>query len=83
MEAQRYPEDYDGIVAGAFAGIDWAEKIYGQRLLAKTAGFSREALRAILKGEAQPRPKTMAKLLRAISVLTAKAGETSDLSTAR
>jgi hypothetical protein len=45
----------------------------GQRLLARTAGVSREQLRAILKGEAQPRPKTMAKLLRAISLLVAQA----------
>jgi feruloyl esterase len=28
MEAQRYPEDYDGIVAGAFAGIDWTALMF-------------------------------------------------------
>lgn len=30
MEAQRYPEDYDGIVAGAFAGIDWTALMFGE-----------------------------------------------------
>src|ERR1700730_4008668 len=43
------------------------EKRFGQRNLARTAGVAREQLRAILKGTAQPRPKTMPKLLRAIS----------------
>jgi hypothetical protein len=35
-----------------------AEKMYGQRNLAKTAGVAREQLRAILKAGAQPRPGT-------------------------
>jgi feruloyl esterase len=30
MEAQRYPDDYDGIVAGAFAGIDWTALMFGE-----------------------------------------------------
>ena len=30
MEAQRFPEDYDGIVAGAFAGIDWTALMFGE-----------------------------------------------------
>jgi feruloyl esterase len=30
MDAQRYPEDYDGIVAGAFAGIDWTALMFGE-----------------------------------------------------
>jgi hypothetical protein len=46
-----------------------AAKVYGHRELARTAGVAREQLRAILKREPQPRPKTMAKLLRAISDL--------------
>ena len=41
----------------------------GQRRLAAAAGVSREALRAILTG-ADPRRKTVAKLFRAISILT-------------
>jgi hypothetical protein len=53
------------------AGLCEAINVFGQRLLARTAGVSREQLRAILTGEAQPRPKTMAKLLRAVSTLAA------------
>jgi DNA-binding phage protein len=49
-----------------------AERTHGQRNLAKTAGVAREQLRAILKGEAQPRLSTVAKLLRAISLLEAQ-----------
>ena len=30
MEAQRYPDDYDGLVAGAFAGIDWTALMFGE-----------------------------------------------------
>jgi feruloyl esterase len=30
MEAQRYPDDYNGIVAGAFAGIDWTALMFGE-----------------------------------------------------
>jgi feruloyl esterase len=30
MEAQRYPDDYDGIVAGAYAGIDWTALMFGE-----------------------------------------------------
>jgi feruloyl esterase len=30
MEAQRYADDYDGIVAGAFAGIDWTALMFGE-----------------------------------------------------
>lgn len=30
MEAQRYPNDYDGIVAGAYAGIDWTALMFGE-----------------------------------------------------
>jgi feruloyl esterase len=30
MEAQRYPTDYDGIVAGAYAGIDWTALMFGE-----------------------------------------------------
>lgn len=30
MEAQRHPEDYDGIIAGAFAGIDWTALMFGE-----------------------------------------------------
>lgn len=29
MEAQRYPDDYDGIVAGDYAGIDWTALMFG------------------------------------------------------
>jgi hypothetical protein len=43
---------------------------FGQRRLARASGVAREQLRAILKGEAQPRPKTVAKLLAAITALT-------------
>jgi len=51
------------------AGLSEAVKVFGQRLLARRSGVAREQLRAILKGEARPRPKTIAKLLRAISDL--------------
>jgi hypothetical protein len=54
------------------ARLSEAEKMYGQRNLSKTAGVAREQLRVIQKGGAQPRPKTVAKLLRAISVLAAQ-----------
>jgi feruloyl esterase len=30
MEAQRYPDDYNGIVAGAYAGIDWTALMFGE-----------------------------------------------------
>ena len=30
MEAQRYPDDYDGIVARAYAGIDWTALMFGE-----------------------------------------------------
>jgi Tannase and feruloyl esterase len=30
MEAQHYPDDYDGIVAGAYAGIDWTALMFGE-----------------------------------------------------
>jgi feruloyl esterase len=30
MEAQRYPDDYDGIVAGTYAGIDWTALMFGE-----------------------------------------------------
>lgn len=45
---------------------------FGHRQLAAGAGIAREALRAILKGEAKPMPKTAAKLLRAITGLSAQ-----------
>ncbi|MGA8707063.1 MAG: helix-turn-helix transcriptional regulator, partial [Steroidobacteraceae bacterium] len=45
---------------------------FGQRSLARASGVAREQLRAILKGKAQPRPKTMAKLLRGLSILAAQ-----------
>lgn len=51
-----------------------AAKSYGQRELARTAGVAREQLRAILKREARPRAKTIAKLLRAISALAVPVG---------
>jgi DNA-binding phage protein len=52
-----------------------AAATFGQRQLARTSGLAREQLRAILKGEAQPRPKTIAKLLQAISLLGAEVQE--------
>jgi DNA-binding phage protein len=54
------------------ARLRQAVKLYGERNLARTAGVAREQLRAVRKGEAKPRPKTMAKLLRAISLLAAQ-----------
>jgi feruloyl esterase len=30
MEAQRYPDDYDGIVAGAYGGLDWNGIMFGE-----------------------------------------------------
>ena len=44
---------------------------FGQRVLAKSAGVSREQLRTIIKGQAAPRKNTVARLFRAISVLAA------------
>jgi hypothetical protein len=55
--------------------ISQAVAAFGQRQLASASAVAREQLRAILKGEAQPRPKTIAKLLRAISLLEAEAHE--------
>jgi hypothetical protein len=43
---------------------------FGQRRLAKAAGVSREALRAILLAGAEPTRKTVARLLGAISLLS-------------
>jgi DNA-binding phage protein len=64
----EYGADQDGYEQFR-ARLCEAEKMHGQRKLAITAGVAREQLRAILKGEVQPRPKTIAKLLRAISLL--------------
>jgi DNA-binding phage protein len=47
---------------------------FGQRKLAASAGISREALRAILKGATQPRDKTAGKLLRAITAIRSNVG---------
>ena len=30
MEAQRYPDDYNGIVAGAYGGLDWTGIMFGE-----------------------------------------------------
>lgn len=54
------------------AQLRQAVKFHGERNLARTARVAREQLRAVRKGEAKPRPKTIAKLLRAISLLAAK-----------
>jgi len=64
----EYGNDEEGAKL-VHARICEAAKAHGQRLLARTAGVSREQLRTILKGEVEPRAKTIAKLVGAISVL--------------
>jgi DNA-binding phage protein len=67
--------EYDGgpdAVERARAVICDAAAAFGQRSLARAAGVAREQLRAILKGESQPRPKTIARLLWAMSILAAQ-----------
>jgi DNA-binding phage protein len=53
----------------ALAAIRDAVISFGQRSLARTSDVAREQIRAILSRDAQPRPKTISKLLQAISVL--------------
>jgi hypothetical protein len=53
------------------ARICAAARAFGQRRLARTAGVSREQLRAIIKGEAVPRKGTVARLLNGISSFSA------------
>jgi hypothetical protein len=67
--------EYDGgpeAVEQMRARICEAAAAFGQRRLAKTAGVSREQLRAIIKGGAVPRKATVEKLLRAIATLATK-----------
>ena len=70
--------EYDGgpeATEQARLRICQAVATFGQRKLARASGVAREQLRAILKGEAQPRSKTVARLLRAISPLEAEVQE--------
>jgi hypothetical protein len=64
----EYDMGEDG-VENIRARIREAAVKFGQRRLAAAAGMSREALRAILKGEAKPRKGTIGRLLGTISML--------------
>jgi DNA-binding phage protein len=70
--------EYDGdpkAIEQARARLCQAVAAFGQRQLARKAGVSRAQLQAIIYGKAEPRPKTVAKLLRAISLLEAQVRE--------
>lgn len=54
MEAQRYPEDYDGLIAGAFAGIDWTALMFGELWT---------GVNSSVKGPAYDLPQTQLNLL--------------------
>jgi hypothetical protein len=72
--------EYDGgpeAIEQIRARIHEATVTLGQRRLAEAAGVSREQLRAIVKDRARPRKKTVARLLGAISDLTAAANSRS------
>ena len=68
-EAQIEYEMGDHGVDQVRARVRDAAEEFGQRRLAAAAEVAREALRAIIKGEAEPRKRTAAKLLAAISTL--------------
>lgn len=58
-------------VAAVRTRVCEAARVYGQRRLAEVAGVPRERLRLFMAGKANLRPKTVARLLSAISVLAA------------
>jgi hypothetical protein len=62
-------------IAAVRARVCEAARAYGQRRLAEAAGVPRERVRLFMAGKANLRPKTVARLLSAISALSAPTGD--------